>query len=269
MSKLHLVTFGNQNFTDRRFVLRDEAEQTGWFDGVHVYGHADVAHYPRSFAGRGSGWWWWKPEIVNFALNKIAENDILLYLDAGCFLNKHGEEPFKKYLSSMEYPDNNSILACTTGLSNCMEKAYTKRDLFKLLECDHPDYTDTTQYASGLFFIRKNKLNMELIQEWIRISTVVHCLDDGSSLTENYKEFVSHKNDQSVFSLLIKKFYGPMNINSFTLDFLDLSDGRHYHHLEELAVNSFFNEKSSTINHLRFPIITARLHDGKGYVPRG
>ncbi len=43
---------------------------------------------------RGYGYWVWKPYLISKILKEINDNDILLYLDAGCELNVNGKDYF-------------------------------------------------------------------------------------------------------------------------------------------------------------------------------
>ena len=43
---------------------------------------------------RGGGYWIWKLDIIKQAFSKIKENDIIVYLDSGCTLNKSGKKRF-------------------------------------------------------------------------------------------------------------------------------------------------------------------------------
>ena len=81
---------------------------------------------------------------------------------------------------------------------------HTKRDLLIDLGCDSPKYTETTQLGAGVFFVKNNKFGNDLINEFVELSKNEHYIDDIVSLNSEYNEFVAHKNDQSVLSLLVK-----------------------------------------------------------------
>ena len=48
------------------------------------------------FGSKGFGYWCWKPDIILNILNKINNDDCLLYLDAGCHLNINGKKRLPK-----------------------------------------------------------------------------------------------------------------------------------------------------------------------------
>ena len=260
MANLYFVTFGNQRFTQRRWKLADEIKSSNWFQDIFVYGEEDVREVGKPCRGTGGGWWWWKSVIQKKALERIKENDILLYLDAGCYFNRLGVNEFDRYVKLL--CANDGFLGFNTGAADTSEKTYTKRDLFKLLECESPEYTDSMQIASGLFLIRKNKLSVNLINEYVRVSMVEHCLDDTPSLSPNYPEYWNHKNDQSVFSLLVKKIYKEKNIDLLTLS-STIEDGKFYQYSDDVKTvcNSIKNNQPEELTKLKFPIITARIDD--------
>ena len=52
---------------------------------------------------RGGGLWSWKPDVVYTTLNKMNENDILVYCDSGCVLQDSLE--WKKFWFILERYD--------------------------------------------------------------------------------------------------------------------------------------------------------------------
>ena len=47
---------------------------------------------------RGGGYWLWKPYIINKILNKINENDVLLYLDSTYYFTEKFTDLYQKHL---------------------------------------------------------------------------------------------------------------------------------------------------------------------------
>ena len=92
------------------------------------------------------------------------------------------------------------------------ESHFTKRDAFQLIGVDMPFYSETRQYMAGIQVYKKSDYTIKFIQEWLyycqdkRIIT-----DDNNTLgIPNYKGFRDNRHDQTVLSLLIKK-YGESN----------------------------------------------------------
>jgi hypothetical protein len=58
--------------------------------------------------------------------------------------------------------------------------------------------------GSGLFFVKNNKFGNTLINQWVELSKNKHFLNDEVSVNPEYNEFVAHRHDQSVLSLIVK-----------------------------------------------------------------
>lgn len=50
---------------------------------------------------RGYGYWLWKPYIVKKQLEKMNDNDILIYADSGCELNVNGLPRLVEYINAV------------------------------------------------------------------------------------------------------------------------------------------------------------------------
>ena len=211
MSKVHLVTFGcDIAFKNSRDRLAKEAAETGWFDKIFIYNPEMLDSYKngRTFSGRGAGYWWWKSKVQLLALDQIDDNDLLLYLDAGFHINRYAKLEFDRFVERVT--NNAGLLSYNCGSS--IEKNWTKRDVFKLLDCDTAEYTNSPQIGAGAVLYQKNSLTMHLISEFDRISNISHMLDDGPSFNQNYEGYIEHRHDQSVFGLLVKKIYKDKDI---------------------------------------------------------
>ena len=57
--------------------------------------HKDILH-----KSRGGGYWIWRPKIILDRENM--EWDYLVYLDAGCTINKQGKKRFYEYIEQLE-----------------------------------------------------------------------------------------------------------------------------------------------------------------------
>ena len=47
---------------------------------------------------RGGGYWIWKPYFIKTYLDKLNDNDILVYIDSGCTINKNNKKEFDRYI---------------------------------------------------------------------------------------------------------------------------------------------------------------------------
>ena len=74
---------------------------------------------------------------------------------------------------------------------------------------DKPEYTDTFQRMASYQVIRKTQFTLKFYEEYLNLSTIEHNITDNSSVANNYDIFKEHRHDQSIFSLLTKKYNIP------------------------------------------------------------
>jgi hypothetical protein len=184
------------------------------------------------------------------ALNQIDDGDLLLYIDAGSYINKYAKNVFDDYINIVNKNAGFLALNC----DNSIEKKWTKRDLFKLLDCDEPYYTNSNQIAAGLVIYKKNDLTIKFLKEFQKISLIEHAINDYNSYNPNYDEFIEHRHDQSVFGLLVKKIYKNEDIAliDFNPNYAD----------EVKFVRNWINDKNTKgIMDLTYPLLHTRIDD--------
>jgi hypothetical protein len=90
---------------------------------------------------------------------------------------------------------------------NQQEYKYNKSDL--LNECGvygNLDITHSPQIGATVIFFCKKKSSVELVDEWIHIiEKDFRFIDNSSSLMKEHNEFIEHRHDQAIFSILCKK----------------------------------------------------------------
>jgi hypothetical protein len=67
---------------------------------------------------------------------------------------------------------------------------------------------------------------MNFVNEWYILGCNYHLIDDTNSITDNDSEFVDHRHDQSIFSLLIKKYKYDKEDNIFNDRIIKISRKR-------------------------------------------
>ena len=201
--KLHLVTFGSADRIRTKFRLANQATNAGWFESINCFSDKDtfLQSYSKSMSGLIAGYGWWKPAIILQVFDKIPDGDIVLYLDAGFNIIKECE---KKLLTYLDYVLEHDILAFSGGGSNnIVEKEYTKRDLLIYLNCDNERFY-SNQFASGQLLVVNNDKGKSFIQSWLDVFNNIHLANDDPSSVKEHPEFITHKHDQSILSLLYK-----------------------------------------------------------------
>jgi len=157
---------------------------------------------------RGYGYWLWKPYIIKDAMDKMKDGDILLYLDCGCEFNIAKKGMIKYFLGMIK---NEHII----GTRNCIEKQYNKMDLVEKLGMSDDMHLNTLQHQAGALLFLVCDKTRNLVNQWYEIGSDYHNIDDSPSILKNLDCFREHRHDQSIFSLLTKKYdlFSPRSLN--------------------------------------------------------
>ena len=158
---------------------------------------------------RGYGYWLWKPYLINLVLEHLNENDVLVYIDAGSTINPNGLPRLNEYVDLL---NNSDYGVLSFQLSWWPEKCWTKRILLEYFGFDADNETlNSGQCLGGLQVIKKNKHSVELVSKWFELASIYQFIDDTKISNEN-SEFMEHRHDQSIYSLLVKK-YGSIKVD--------------------------------------------------------
>lgn len=160
---------------------------------------------------RGFGYWLWKPYLIKKVWDEMNEGDILMYCDSGNEIDIHKRNLIKHLFDVVK---NDHLLGSYPAehmkkrIPYLNEIKWTKNDLLKYMNMDKNEnvlYTNQRQ-ANTLLFYKCDKTT-KLVEEWYNIaSTNYHFIDDTPSVSNNDKSFEQHRHDQSIFSLLTKKY---------------------------------------------------------------
>ena len=236
---IHLISYGDDNYRDAKKRLEMEALNTGWFDSITVYGpeildnnfknkFKEVLSHPR-----GAGYWIWKNYIIKKKISEINDNDILIYLDAGCSINEKGKKRFNEYIDMLNSSDGGII---SFKLSH-LEKFYTTKEIFNYFNIDtNGDIANDYQLVGGILIMKKTtKLKNKL-------DLVYKVYEDNHLLVTDYYNknqapyFRENRHDQSIFSII-----------------------RKIHKSIELKDETYFGERGDIRNPVNYPFWALRL----------
>jgi hypothetical protein len=212
LSKNFFISFGNQRYYNSINRIKNEAESFNIFDNIVVYNDENLKNiFPEFWSAhgnfinnnnRGYGYWIWKSFLVLKTLESMNENDILVYADAGCELNNNGINRLKEYF---EIVKNSNYGILSFELIH-PEKQWTKMDLFNELDMNTYEHLNNRQLMATSFILKKCDHTMKLVGEWYKYSSNYHLIDDSNSNAKNDDMFCEHRHDQSIFSLIRKKY---------------------------------------------------------------
>ena len=212
---LHLTYFGDNNFSLGKKRIRQQEENFEVFKSIQEFDEHDlkndsfwentVQHMMQnrvSVPGKFYGYYAAKAYFVEKVLNKIPENDILLYVDSGCELNKNGFPKLEQYYQ--ECLDTEGVFF-SLDLPECQ---WTKMDTYCIIMEENVDYLMTRHIISTTFLLKNTSITRELVRKWkdICVEEGGRYLDDSPSELPNNYIFRENRHDQSILSLLVKKF---------------------------------------------------------------
>ena len=221
----YFITFGHQqHFIDAGKRLTEQAKQLNVFDHHAFYMENDLMRIPPFWDAHGEyvrtnrmyGFFIWKPYIVLDMLEKMNNGDVLWYADSGCEIDTETDEEGLARVKN-EFLDFIALAIKDEKIiaSYCnVEKKMCKMDLIAELGLqDNMDYMNSLQIQSTSFVLVKSPVVMTVIREWCRLSSNYHLLDDSPSIIPNFDGFDGHRHDQSIFSLLVKKYNLQSNVS--------------------------------------------------------
>ncbi len=159
---------------------------------------------------RGFGFWLWKSYLVKKQLENMNENDILVYCDSGCHLNPNGLLRLIEYFKMVNTSDLGNI---SFQMENNLENTWTKMDT--ITELDGIDVMNSGQLIATSFILKKCNHTIDLVNKWYNFCCNYHLIDDTPSINKNHSNFKDHRHDQSIFSIIRKK-YGTIILNDET-----------------------------------------------------
>ncbi len=86
-------------------------------------------------------------------------------------------------------------------------RKWVKRDCFNYMEMDRQPYLDMPLIVGGYLVCRKTPFTVAFFEEWLALAEDPRLLTDApnSCGLPNYPQFIAHRRDQSILSLLARK----------------------------------------------------------------
>jgi hypothetical protein len=151
---------------------------------------------------RGGGYWLWKPYIIHETMKRLNTGDILFYLDSKYYFTEDFDklyEPLLKYNDIVIWknkPNDDSFLM----------KNYCKMDIIQKYDMyDKIFNQDIESCWAGAICIRKNDDTLKIIEEWLNMCTIGRDITDEPSMIANRQEFIEHRHDQSLLTIILHK----------------------------------------------------------------
>jgi hypothetical protein len=199
-----LINYANNKYLNSQKICTKSAYENG-FNKVFECGISDISNdflsenYKILSNSRGAGYWLWKPYIILEHLKCLNDGDFMFYCDSGAMIVSNISN-----LINVFYNKKQDIMPF--NIADQTEIKWTKRDLLKYLDVDYPEYINTPQINAAFQLIRKSELSIEFYRRYLNCAKIEKLITDYPSESVNHPDFIEHRHDQSIFSLLCKKY---------------------------------------------------------------
>jgi len=220
MEKMHFISYGDEKYKIAKKRILNQAINTGWFHSVKCYGKEDLTiEFIKEFQdilsmNRGGGYWLWKFDIILNKLQKINDNDFLIYADSGCSINLNGKNRFYEYIKMIK---NNKLKILSFQLKH-QERKYTTKEIFAAFNVPENHIIETSkQLMATVIIMQKCDAVINIFKDCLDKIRINHLL-----ITDHYNinqriYFKDNRHDQSILSVARKK-HGTLVLPDETWD---------------------------------------------------
>lgn len=239
MSKSYFISFSgsvgeqNEDLAVRQKMLSDSARRHANVDEVIQWTRDELLtsdFYQQNKRildqPRGAGYWSWKPYIILQTLNKVGDNDWVVYSDIGkpfrrgdntrAGNNAIGNIMHTPVDSIIRYADQHNGFTPGVWIPHYgAAKMWSKRDCFVGMGCDFPEYHNSGQVQAGYSCWSNSKASRAFLTQWLYWCQVEAVISDNTNQygKPNFAEFRDHRHDQSIMTNLVIKnnilLFGP------------------------------------------------------------
>lgn len=202
-----LANYAQNKYLESQKLNSASGREVAGFDEVVSYDQSalDPEFYERNRhileQDRGAGYWLWKPYVILKTLRQLDDGDLLFYSDSGAvFLT--GID------SLLDKVDNEHGILLFTLEDFHTHKTWTKRDCFHYMGLDYEPFLSVNMILASFVVCVKTASNLDFFEEWLTYAQDARVLTDSSNECglPNYPEFRDHRHDQSILSLLGRKY---------------------------------------------------------------
>jgi hypothetical protein len=217
--KIHFISYGDNKYDKAKQRIKQEAIDSAWFDTIKIYEFNDLTNqFKEKYEeilkmNRGGGYWIWKYDIIKQSLDNINDNDILVYCDAGCVINKDDNGRFKEYIEML----NKSNYGIISFQMHHIEKKWTTKEIFNYFNITiESNYGNSGQYVGGILIMKKCKHIYDILDIYKKVlENNMYLFTDKYNKEKQINVFKENRHDQSIFSI-IRKIYGSIILNDET-----------------------------------------------------
>ena len=220
--KIYLSTFYSPDLKRSAHRFEAQAEKMKIYDKIFMFTQKDLNDDFKDYVTsllklgkkKGYGYWVWQTFFHKKVLSQLNEGDIYHWCDVGCHFNINGKERLREYIEitdkknilAFKYSDPNFDIKNKYKFQIYCENQYTKADAWEYFNIKGgSDMLKSEQIWSGTFFLKNNSYVKEILNNWKKACNITSLIDDSLSIKQNHPNFIEHRHDQSMLSLIFKK----------------------------------------------------------------
>ena len=138
-----------------------------------------------TFDSRGAGYWRWKPHLILQHLEKVADGDVVVWLDYDLILAHD--------LSALFCLGQNAEQGVALFHFPChVERYWTKRELADAMGATAA-MLDSVQVYGGLMALRRTPATLDFVREWLRWTLEGSWVTDAHAPARQHPHFIQHR----------------------------------------------------------------------------
>ena len=154
---------------------------------------------------RGSGYWLWKPYLIEKCLKEAAKDEVVFYCDSGRIdYYKFTKKPIR--LVDRVLSSDKGFLLGPALLHFGGIRIWAKRDCLTIVDADRDDILNKPLLMTWSIW-RPTDEAFAFLTKWLEACCDPRCLTDIPNTLgmPNYPGFIDHRHDQAVMSILAHK----------------------------------------------------------------
>lgn len=207
---LTCVTFGTRKFSQARRKHLQSFTRFGCnrvlsFDENSLVAQQARSENPEIFTHkRGYGYWLWKPYVIEAAMDATAVGSPILYTDIALELVAS--------IQPLLIHSKGQDVCVFRNSGGALQRCYTKRDAFILMDADSPEFWNDEMVCGTYILFHNTEKARAFVRQWKRFMRDPRILTDVSGACElqEFPDFVAHRHDQSILSILATKHKLPI-----------------------------------------------------------
>ena len=226
---IHLVTYATRRFRHRQLILGWSARLnrvadtvTNWTPELLCKVGFEDRCKDINLSERGSGFWAWKPFIIDAKLREVQDGDLVLYCDVGrLYPFKLLDQPLAPYVRWMNEHGQDVMPGIEIPWDG-PNSAWTKREALVATGMDRPEVHSANPIQASFSLWRASDTSRSLLSQWLDLCASRPLISDDPSRRElqELPDFRAHRHDQALLTLCcMRDGIVPLHIGNDRPDF--------------------------------------------------